>query len=240
MCEIAYVVPLYLYDGLGGWTPNISHDVYEVLTAQMTGKPTPVEILIIGRTAMQIKVSKELLKSVQSYIDKNYFDETTAGETVLRCLKKDTTFEDVSVPLLVAEDEPYIYEEVTDFLQQESLDDLVSNLDESFSATLLRLIDKKGQKDSEIYNRAGIDRRLFSKIRSNIDYSPSKATVLAFAIALELTLSQTEDLLERAGFSLSHSRKFDVIVEYFILSQIYDILTINEVLYSYDQPLLGG
>jgi hypothetical protein len=121
-----------------------------------------------------------------------------------------------------------------------SLDDLVGNLDEPFSATLIRLIDTTGRKDSDIYNRANIDRRLFSKIRSNTHYAPSKPTVLAFAVALELTLDQTEDLLERAGFALSHSRKFDVIVEYFIQSRKYDIFEINEVLFSYDQPLLGG
>ena len=121
-----------------------------------------------------------------------------------------------------------------------SLDDIVGKLDEPFTETLLRLIDSTGKKDSEVYRRANIDRRLFSKIRSNSNYAPSKPTVLAFAVALELNLSQTSDLLERAGFALSHSRKFDVIVEYFITSRKYDIFKINEVLFSYDQPLLGG
>jgi hypothetical protein len=102
------------------------------------------------------------------------------------------------------------------------------------------LIDASGKKDSEVYNRANIDRRLFSKIRSNAHYAPSKPTVLAFAVALELTLDQTEDLLERAGFALSHSRKFDVIVEYFIANGKHDVYEINEVLFSYDQALLGA
>ena len=122
----------------------------------------------------------------------------------------------------------------------ESLAELVGNLDEPFTATLLRLIDAKGMKDSQVYHRANLDRRLFSKIRSNMDYSPSKGTVIALAVSLELTLPQTADLLARAGFALSKSRVFDVIVEYFISNSKYDIFEINEVLFSYDQPLLGG
>ena len=121
-----------------------------------------------------------------------------------------------------------------------SLDNYVNNLDEPFSTTLLRLIDASGKKDSEVYRRANIDRRLFSKIRTSANYAPSKPTVLAFAIALELNLEQAQDLLERAGFALSRSRKFDVIVEYFLRRRRYDIFLINEVLFSYDQPLLGG
>ena len=121
-----------------------------------------------------------------------------------------------------------------------NLDDFVGNLDEPFSVALLRLIDKTGKTDAEIYRRANIDRRLFSKIRSNEYYAPSKSTVLAFAIALELDLPQTKDLLGRAGFALSRSRKFDVIVEYIIQCRKYDIFEINEVLFSYDQPLLGA
>ena len=124
--------------------------------------------------------------------------------------------------------------------EKRSLDDLVGNLDEPFSKTLLKLIDATGRKDSDIYNRANIDRRLFSKIRSNARYAPSKLTVLAFAVALELDLTRTKDLLERAGFALSRSRIFDVIVEYFIQNRRYDVYEINEVLFTYDQPLLGG
>jgi hypothetical protein len=116
----------------------------------------------------------------------------------------------------------------------------LDNLDEPFSTTLMRLIDDSGKKDSEIYNRANIDRRLFSKIRSDTAYTPSKPTIIALAIALELPLEQAEDLLKRAGYSLSHSKKFDVIIEYFFVNRHYDILEINEVLYTYDQPILGA
>jgi transcriptional regulator with XRE-family HTH domain len=120
------------------------------------------------------------------------------------------------------------------------LEDIIVDLDEPFSATLLRLIDAKGKTDVEVYKRANLDRKLFSKIRTGKGYTPSKKTALALAIALELTLDETDDLLERAGYALSHAVKFDVIVEYFIVSGKYDIFEINEVLFEYDLPVLGG
>jgi TPR repeat protein len=125
------------------------------------------------------------------------------------------------------------------FVKGRPLDEVVSRLEETFSECLLRLINERNKKDADVYNRANIDRRTFSKIRSNKDYRPSKNTVFAFAIALELSLDDTRDLLMKAGFALSRSNKMDLIIEYFISEGNYDIFEVNEALYSFGQSLLG-
>lgn len=120
------------------------------------------------------------------------------------------------------------------------LDDLLSNLDASFSETLLVLIDERGMTDAEVYHRANLSRQLFSKIRSNRAYRPTKPTAVALAVALELDPRQTQDLLGRAGLALSRSSKFDVIVRFFLERGVHDVFRINEALFAYDQPLLGS
>jgi len=188
-----------------------------------------VSLVMFDKSAFEI--SQNLLGSVASFIDQHYVDEQV---DLLRTRRANAKLKDI-----------YAEESSEKILRSykmipTSLEKKIDELDESFSTTLLRLIDASGKRDAEIYNRANIDRRLFSKIRSNVAYMPSKPTVFAFAIALELDLEQTEGLLEKAGFAISRSRKFDVIIEYFIQKKRYDIFEINNVLFEYDQQLLGG
>lgn len=124
--------------------------------------------------------------------------------------------------------------------RRKSLSDVVAQVGETWQESLLRMIDERGYTDAEVYKRAGADRKLFSKIRSNADYRPKKPTAVAFALALRLSLDETKDMLARAGYALSPSSRFDLIVEYFIDNGVYDISVINEALYDHGEPLLAS
>lgn len=172
---------------------------------------------------------------MESYIDQHYVDAHRLTRRQLLDVEEDALRQ--VAPNLSAQ-MPSMAAPMA--MPAQGLDDLMENLDEPFSDTLLKLIDKKGKTDVEVYKRANMDRKLFSKIRTGKGYTPKKPTILALAIALELTLPETDDLLERAGYALSHASKFDVIVEYFIVNGQYNIFEINEVLFAYNQPLLGA
>lgn len=191
-----------------------------------------VYLAVFDKSSFQI--SKALLGDVESYIDQHYVDTHWATRRQLLNVEEDALRQAVKPNLSDPE-----FSMAPMAMPAQGLDDLMENLDEPFSDTLLKLIDKKGKTDVEVYKKANMDRKLFSKIRTGKGYTPKKPTILALAIALELTLPETDDLLERAGYALSHASKFDVIVEYFIVNGKYDIFEINEVLFAYDQPLLG-
>jgi len=145
--------------------------------------------------------------------------------------------EEFAEPPILAAAHPSMPEPET---QTATLDEMLRSMDKGFADTLFDYIDAKGMEDVECYKRANIDRKTFSKIKCNKNYKPSKQTVLSFAIALRLTLEETNHLLNTVGMSLSHSSKFDVIIEYFIRNGKYDIFEINETLFAFDQVLLGA
>lgn len=182
-----------------------------------------VYIVIFDKAAYQI--SEKLFADIAEYIDDNYVDAHTDYRRESMRLQAPTMAYEVC--------------ESKCLMPEEDLDSKLKMMDESFSEMLLRKIDEKGMTDAECYKKANIDRKLFSKIRSNMQYKPSKQTAIAFAIALELDLDETEDMLRKAGFALSHSNKFDVIIEYFISHGNYNVFEINQVLFAFDQSLLG-
>ena len=187
-----------------------------------------VYLVIFDRSAYQI--SSRLFADIAAYIDDHYVDAHTDFIRSRPC--------PVSIPVEAQMAPSPAFSPAS--RPPRSLNDRLRHLDAGFSETLLTRIDRSGKKDSEIYKRANVDRKLFSKIRSNPDYRPSKPTALAFAIALELDLNETRDLIARAGYALSRSSKFDVIIEYFISQRNYNIYEINEALFAFDQSLLGA
>lgn len=211
-----------------------------------------IYLVVFGKEAFTL--SEKLFKSVSSYIDENYIRSKTLDEygaesvygsrletrRMRERLKRGNRIHEDICPSQALEECLDVSVGAAVPMDSDDWGQLLKDLDAGFSETLLRLIDRTGKKDSEIYKKANVDRKLFSKIRNNMDYKPSKTTALAFAFALELDVDETKDFIGRAGFALSHSSKFDVIVEYFLVNRNYNVFELNEVLFAFDQPLIGA
>lgn len=173
-------------------------------------------------------ISDYLYKNIERYIEENYVEEDPGHSR-----------------FMVEENQEFsaVYSQMAAPLhsiskKKRSLEDVVTNLDETFAERLFRLIDEKNMTDVEVYKCANIDRKLFSKIRSKLDYKPSKITAISLALAIQLNLDETQDLLEKLGYTLSRSSRFDVIIEFFIEEENYDVFEINEALYAFNEAVL--
>ena len=222
-----------------------------------------VYLVVFSRDAFQL--SEKLFQGVSSFIDENYIleknlqqyglgdkcavrgvqQEMILREQMRRRQAEETAcFDAAPCAPMAAQPEAKPKKAASFSLPfskaKPSLAELLAETDAGFSETLLKLIDRTGKKDSEIYSKANVSRQHFSKIRNNPDYKPTKATAIAFAIALELNLEQTRDLIGRAGYALTNSSKFDVIIMYFIRERNYNLFDINAALFEFDQSLLGG
>ena len=187
-----------------------------------------VRLVIFDRAAYTI--GGKLFADIAAYIDDRYMEtHTDSRETQRRRMALDVMLSETPqwMPTSCA-------------MGTSGLDEALGKLDESFSQMLLRKIDERGMTDAQCYKKANIDRKLFSKSRSDVHYTPSTPTAMAFAIALELPMAEAREMLEKASYTFSHASKFDIIVEYFIAHQNYNIFEINEALFAFGQSLLRG
>ncbi len=208
----------------------------DVITSYLEDHELTVWLVVFDNESYHI--SEELFDHVRSYVDARYIEEIVFNEyeSAPPCVNRRDTDMRSSLAFSLG-GAAYISRSKKAYC---SIKDVVDDLEDSFAEVLFRYIDSKGFTDPEVYKRANLDRKLFSKIRKNRSYQPSKNTAIALAIALKLTLEETKDFIAKAGYALTHSSKADIIVEYFIKRKEYDIFKLNEVLFEFGEPLLGS
>ena len=222
-CE-SIAFPL-ISSGIYGYPKQQAFDVaVETIKQFLEENEMDITLVIFDRKSFEF--AKDYSDNIREYISQNYVDEhIDRSSRFFGGIAKN------AAPMAVFR-ESAVSDDISDFIENQ--------IDESFTEMLLRKIDETGITDVQCYKKANIDRKLFSKIRSDRLYKPKKETAIAFAISLELSLDETKDMLMKAGYALSHSSKFDIIIEYFLTKKIYDIYTINETLFEFDQKLLGA
>ena len=191
-----------------------------------------MQIYLVVFDKKSFQLSEKLFQNIASYIDENYASECRIGYS-----REESSCQERR---MLAQRAPKAMMPAPMVAASISLEDVLGKADAGFTETLLKRIDETGKKDSEIYKKANVSKQHFSKIRNNPHYQPTKATAIAFALALELDLAQTNDLIGRAGYTLTNSSKFDLIIQYFIQQKNYNIVEINVALYEFDQNLLGA
>jgi len=200
-----------------------------------------IYLVVFDRTSF--KLSEKLFQSVASYIDEHYVEdcEIAAYSTVPEDRRRIRRRRDWELEeRTVAEECAPCHSMPMASAKAMSLEDMLKQTDAGFTETLLKLIDDSGKKDSEVYKKALLSKQHFSKIRNNPNYKPTKPTAIALALALELDLDATKDLIGRAGYALTNSSKFDLIIRYFIEHGKYNLVEINCMLFEHDQSLLGS
>ena len=212
-----------------------------VFSAFLMEQEMQIYLVVFDKTAFQL--TEKLFQGVASYIDEHYVEAWEsrhyASPMHQELYRRERRMRDLLCDGEVPRTAPMMAPKAIT-PKAMTLEDALKAEDIGFSEALLKLIDQSGKKDSEIYKRANLSKQHFSKIRNNPDYKPTKPTAIALALALELDLKKTKELIGRAGYALTSSSKFDLIIQYFIQQKNYNIIEINIALYEFDQSLLGS
>lgn len=223
--------------GIFGYPVREALDVARAEASAFLDDHPDMEVTLVVFTRDVVAQGVALLGELREYVDDAYVDNSP------HLYDRSAELRELCVPdawPLAAEPPAAPAPIAGDLVPPDELAERLAHLDASFSEALLALIDERGLTDAQVYRRANLSRQLFSKIRSKPDYRPSKPTAVALALALGLTLPQTQELLAHAGLTLSRSSKFDVIVEFYLARGVHDVMTVNEALFAFDQPLLGS